>query len=693
MYQDTNSKFLLVCAGIVVAVIFGFAFFLYQGIGPDPYAIDPISSFIQKIKISSLSEILKPSKPEPGPASLDNIAKFASEQEFKDYLEESEAMTMAYGGVSIGSATKGMMDVSIEQVVLDSMPAPTSEATGFGAETPERVSETNVQVAGIDEPDIVKTDGKEIYFSPQRWYFPMRAFDMEEIAPGSTDSKMPQPRNRGIKAIKAFPPSDLEIDSTIEQAGNLLLSENVLVVFSGQDIIGYDVSDPKNMEQKWDMELEDRNYLVSSRLYKGKIYLVSQNRIDTYNPCPIMPFDGLEIPCAQIYYPRNPVPVDVTFSAMILNPSTGEIEDTVSFVGSSSQSVVYMSENGIYITYSYNENMINFFYGFFQEDCADIVPASVLEKLEKLKGYDISDSAKMMEFRIIFNKFESSLSDDERMKLENEFTNRMDDYYAKHSRDFEKTGIVKIKLDGFALAANGVVPGRPLNQFSLDEYDGYLRIATTIGDRGMGGMFWGVGESANDVYVADSNLNITGSVKDLGISEKIYSVRFIADKGYVVTFRQIDPFYVLDLSDPYNPELKGELKIPGYSSYLHPINKDRILGMGKEGSKVKVSLFDVESAENPKEADKYLLDEYWSDVLNTHHAFLLDAKHKIFFLPGSRGGYIFSYENDKLKLIRAVSGIAAKRAIYINDYLYIVGEDKLIVLDETNWEEINSLKF
>ena len=693
MYQDTNSKFLLVCAGIVVAVIFGFAFFLYQGIGPDPYAIDPISSFIQKIKISSLSEILKPSKPEPGPASLDNIAKFASEQEFKDYLEESEAMTMAYGGVSIGSATKGMMDVSIEQVVLDSAPAPTSEATGFGGETPDRVSETNVQVAGIDEPDIVKTDGKEIYFSPQTWYFPIRVFETHEIAPGSTDSKMPQPQNRGIKAIKAFPPSDLEIDSTIEQAGNLLLSDNVLVVFSGQDIIGYDVSDPKNMEQKWDMELEDRNYLVSSRLYKGKVYLVTQNRIDAYRPCPIKLFNGLEIGCAQIYYPRNPVPVDVTFSAMILNPSTGEIEDTVSFVGSSSQSVVYMSENGIYITYSYNENMINFFYGFFQEECSDIVPATVIEKLEKLKGYDISDSSKMNEFGIILNEFYSSLSDDERMKLENEFTNRMDDYYAKHSRDFEKTGIVKIKLDGFDISANGVFPGRPLNQFSLDEYDGYLRIATTIGDRGMGGMFWNVGESANDVYVADSNLNITGSVKDLGITERIYSVRFIADKGYVVTFRQIDPFYVLDLSDPYNPELKGELKIPGYSSYLHPINKDRILGMGKEGSKVKVSLFDVELASNPKEADKYLLDEYWSDVLNTHHAFLLDAKHKIFFLPGSRGGYIFSYANDKLKLERAVSGIAAKRAIYINDYLYIVGEDKIIVLDETNWEEINNLKF
>ena len=689
MEQEINSKLLLVCLCVVVAVIFGFAFSQYRILSTTA----PIVPFMERIHIPFLSDILapKPEKPEPGPASLEGIAKFSSEQEFKDYLEASAKETEGYyGGISITGARKGMADFDI----AEGTPTPTSEAgIGTGEETMERVSETTVQTAGIDEPDIVKTDGKEIYFSPQRWYFPIRAFDVDEIAPG----KIPQPQNKGIKAIKAFPPSDLKIDSEIEQTGNLLLSENILVVFSGQEIIGYDVSNPEKPNKKWDMELENRNYLVSSRLYQGKVYLVVKSRIDTYRPCPIRPLyiegKALEIGCSQIYYPRVPVPVDITYSAMVLNPETGEIEKTVSFVGSSQESVVYMSKNGIYISYSYYESVINFFHEFFQKDCQDIVPVWVIEKLEKLKGYDISDSAKMVEFGIILDKFQSSLSDDERMRIENEFTNRMDDYYAKHSRDFEKTGIVKIKLDGFALAANGVFPGKPLNQFSLDEYQGYLRVAVTIGDRGMGGMFWNVGESANDVYVADSNLNITGSVKDLGVTEKIYSVRFVGNKGYVVTYRQIDPFYVLDLSDPYNPELKGELKIPGYSSYLHPITEDKILGIGKEGWKVKISLFDVSSPSEPKEAHKYILDEHWSDVLNTHHAFLLDTKHKIFFLPGSKGGYIFSYEQDKLKLVRAVSGIMAKRAIYINDYLYIIGEDKLIVLDETNWKQINNLKF
>jgi uncharacterized secreted protein with C-terminal beta-propeller domain len=179
----------------------------------------------------------------------------------------------------------------------------------------------------------------------------------------------------------------------------------------------------------------------------------------------------------------------------------------------------------------------------------------------------------------------------------------------------------------------------------------------------------------------------------LGLTERIYSARFIEDKGYLVTFRETDPFYVLDLSDPENPELKGQLKIPGYSSYLHPITKDKILGIGKEGSNVKISLFDVSDPENPKEIAKYNLDEYWSDILNTHHAFLLDEKHQIFFLPGGRGGYIFFYKENKLELKRAVSDISAKRAIYINDYLCIIGENKIVVLNELNWEKIKELEF
>jgi uncharacterized secreted protein with C-terminal beta-propeller domain len=349
-----------------------------------------------------------------------------------------------------------------------------------------------------------------------------------------------------------------------------------------------------------------------------------------------------------------------------------------------------VSQEGIYVTYYYYGDYVEFMSNFFKEECSDIISDQVIRKLEKLEGYDISNAAKMTEFQIIINSYFNSLDDDERLKVENDITNRMDDYYKEHKRDLEKTGIVKIGLDEFNIVASGNVPGRPLNQFSLDEYQGNLRIAVTIGDGWS--MIGRLGDSANDVYVLNNKLETIGAVIDLGLTERIYSVRFIQDMGYLVTFRQIDPFYVLDLSNPKNPKMEGELKIPGYSSYLHPITGDKILGIGKEGSQVKISLFDVSSPDDPKEIDKYLLKEYWSDILNTHHAFLLDKKHEVFFLPGSQGGYVFSYEEDFLDLERVVSGVRSRRAIYINDYLYVIGDEEIVVLNEEGWEEVNNLE-
>ena len=648
-----------------ITILLVFGLLILVGVVSNYKALIKVSSSVPnflRTYIPSLPSL--PSLPS-FPSEVKDIKKFSSEQEFKDYLEEGESQ-MGYGYLGVGAR--------LEQ----------TDAMGKGGETAPtsgRVSDTNVQVQGIDEPDIVKTDGKEIYFSSRGNYYSRGFGEM-----------MPMPIKSGIKVIKAFPPADLAVDSSIDKTGNLLLQDNNLIVFSGQDIYGYDVSDSKAPEKKWDIKLSDNNYLVSVRLYKDKIYLITKNRIDIYHPCPIRPLtvDGisLEIKCADIYHPIYPVSVDVTFTAMVLNPESGKVEENISFVGSSGSSIVYMSENAIYSTYSYQESMIKFFAGFLKETAQDLFPGHIIAKIEKLEEYDISEQTKIMEFSIILEKHMASLDKDERLRIENEMENRMSDYYKEHKRDLEKTGIIKIGLNDFKVEASGKVPGRLLNQFALDEYKGNLRVAITIGDN----WFFGGGESANDVYVLDKDLKIQGAVKDLGLTERIYSVRFIQDKGYVVTYRQIDPFYVLDLSDPKNPEKKGELKIPGYSAYLHPLSKDKILGIGKEGSKVKISLFDVQSPENPIESDKYILDEYWSDILNTHHAFLLDKKHNIFFLPGSKGGYIFSFENDKLKLVKAISQISARRAIYINDYLYIICDNKITVLNELDWEKVQELE-
>jgi len=613
---------------------------------------------------------------------IKDIEKFSSEEDFKAYLQEAQ---LGYGDF-LGGADRvpSWTEVQPGEIAIPSALKETGDGMGGGGE-PERVSTTNVQVLGIDEPDIVKTDGKEIYFSSTGYY----------LEPWVWESEKPYPSGQETKIIKAFPSEDLAIENKIDKQGDLLLKGNILVIFSGDKIYGYDITTPKNPKKKWTIDLENQNYIVGARLYKDKIYLVTSTRIDTYHPCPIKPLSvegaPLEIKCVDIYHPVASVPVDVAYSGMIINPESGKVDKTISFVGTSGSSIIYMSENAIYITYVYSESIIKFYTNFFKESCRDIIPSRIIEKLEKLESYDISDVAKLTEFSFIFENYIASLSDDDRLKINNEIENRMKDYYKEHGRELGRTGIVKVGLDEFKVLASGNIPGQILNQFSMDEYQNYLRVATTINGGWWGGI-GSTGESANDIYVLDSYMKISGSIKDLALGERIYSVRFIEDKGYVVTFKQVDPFFIIDLSNPKKPELKGELKIPGYSSYLHPITKDKILGFGKEGSNVKISLFDVASPSNPSEIDKYNLDEYWSDILNTHHAFLLDEKHEIFFLPGGQGGYVFSYKDNKLELKRAVSDIQAKRAIYINDYLYIIGDSKVTVLNELNWEKVNELE-
>lgn len=639
------------------------------------------------------------------------VTKFSSDQEFGEYL--AKASQMGASGYGFG----GGMALRTRGIAESSLGAPVTDSFGTKAEAPsgpDRVSGTNVQVIGIDEPDIVKTDGKEIYVSTPGGY-PVYYEKMVPIEPRGTVEELNPPfddmdipsrptivppypdYNRGgVKAVKAFPPADLKIDATIEETGDLLLSGSTLVAFPGSKIVGYDVSDPSKPEKKWTINIENNTSIVTSRLKDGKIYLVTQTGVYSGIPCPIRPLavgdEKIAIPCTEIYHPVRPVPTDTTFSVMVIDPASGAVEKKTAFVGNAGRSTIYMSFEAVYVTYSYEGDFIGYVVGFFKEN-RDIVPAEVTSKLEKLQSYDLSDAAKMAEFGVIMQKFEQNLEGDDRMKLENEFANRMQSYHKAHKRDLERTGIVKISTDDLSVDASGVVPGRLLNQFALDEFEGNLRVAVTVGENSG---WWGFGrggnrDSANDVYVLNKDLETVGSIADMGLTERIYSVRFIKDKGYVVTFRQTDPFYVLNLANPRAPKLEGELKIPGYSSYLHPISENRILGVGQEGSRVKLSLFNVASAQNPSEADKYLLSEGWSEVASTHHAFLQDEKHKVFFLPGGQGGYIFSYSDDKLSLTKAISGVRARRALFINDYFYIVGDDKIVVLNEKDWERVNEV--
>ena len=183
-------------------------------------------------------------------------------------------------------------------------------------------------------------------------------------------------------------------------------------------------------------------------------------------------------------------------------------------------------------------------------------------------------------------------------------------------------------------SASGEVKGWILDQFSLSEYDDHLRVAATEFD-----WWWGAtpdAEPASSVTVlADDglgNLRKVGHVGGLGPGERIFAVRFMGAKGYVVTFEQIDPLYTLDLSEPTQPKVIGELEVTGFSSYLHPIGDEWLLAVGQEADEegrvigMAVSIFDVRDFADPKLAHRYLIEDddqtwSWSEALHDHHAF------------------------------------------------------------------------
>jgi uncharacterized secreted protein with C-terminal beta-propeller domain len=629
------------------------------------------------------------------------VKRFASEEEFRKYLENARGNAASYGGFGMGMLTmtdSKMMSPAMGEARSESVGGiASSNAFMPGTPASPRVSETNVQVAGIDEPDIVKTDGRNIYFSREQFgYFGGEPVPMMKIMAGAASTSFIRPDMpvQETDVLSALPPEKLAKIGKIDRQGEMLLIGGTLVVFSGNDIVGYDVTDPSSPKEAWMMSQKDGAGLVQAREANGRLYLVEKSWVGGDHPCLFEPLTSgmttVSVRCTDIYHPTAPSDTDAVFTVVDVDPATGTAGKAVSFTGSAGNSIVYMSPEAIYVTYETAGDTFKAILGFFKES-KGLLPDTVLSKLEQLEEYGIGSEAKMVEYENILQKFFLGMDGDARLKWQTDESNQMSAYGKKHRRDLLFTGIVKIDVDTFGVVAQGKVPGHILNQFSLDEYGGNLRVATTVG--GSAGRMLGLGNdsSANDVYVLDGKLNQSGLIEDLGAGERIYSARFVGDKGYLVTFRETDPFYVLDLSNPAAPRKAGELKIPGYSSYLHPLEGNLMLGIGKEDNQVKLSLFDVSSPDDPKEVSKYVLDEYWSESLNNHHAFLADPVHKVFFLPGSKGGYVFSYGDDTLTLEKTAKDDSIKRALFIGDNFYILATDAVYVYGESDWQKISSL--
>lgn len=564
----------------------------------------------------------------------------------------------------------------------------------------DRSSGTNVQVMGIDEPDIVKTDATSIYYSRQGGSYRC----MEDFA-GVSLKMMPSrclPSTSNVVAVNAVPPNNMKLQGTVAKSGDLLISDKTMVIFTTSEqgalqIEGYSVANPATPKKMWELPFTNRSQKIGARLYKGNLYLVTATTPTLPRPCPMPLIEGktaTRIKCTDIYMPSSKPLADAVYSVIKIAPQTGAISKTISFIAQQGKTDLYMSPNALYLSYQMEGDSLQILNQFIAEN-KGVFPAYLEQKMKTLMEYDLTQSTKEMEMNNLLSYYLSGMDEDERLKQENQLQNTFKRFFNKYKRSFDYTGIVKIGNDDLKVMATGKIPGYTLNQFAYDEWKGDLRVATTIGGRNPFYMFGSndLESQVSDVYVLGGNLEVKGSAKDLGKTERIYSVRFMQDRGYIVTFRQTDPFYVLDLSNANAPIVKGELKIPGYSSYLHQLGEHLVLGIGRE-TQVKLSLFDVSDPKSPKEISRYdLAGEYWSEAMDNHHAFLQDPKYQIFFLPGSRGGYIFSYEGKTLNLVKAIESPVVKRGLYLNDYFYVVSDTGIASFKEGIWDKVGEVLF
>jgi uncharacterized secreted protein with C-terminal beta-propeller domain len=295
-------------------------------------------------------------------------------------------------------------------------------------------------------------------------------------------------------------------------------------------------------------------------------------------------------------------------------------------------------------------------------------------------------------------------------------------YKKQNTREWvERTGVYRFALNGESVIyqAKGEVKGSILNQFSMDEYNNHFRIATTQSG------------STNNIYVMNEDLNITDQINKIAEGEKIYSVRFMGERGYIVTFKLVDPLIVLGLKDPKNISILGQLKIPGYSNYLHPVDENHIIGFGKDAIEVdgrayymgmKIALFDVSDVKNPVQKFSEEIGDRGTDseILNNHKALLYSQSNKILAFPINvcklsgekydnyglpaygkkefQGAYIYKFGIDsgfelQSKITHIDSnnyskGKEVSRIMYIDNVLYTISEDMILASDMDGYKEL-----
>ena len=661
------------------------------------------------------------------------IKKISSQEELKSILEASSSISgNFYGGNSL-VRDMAMDDVMIESAVSDGAPTLGSPEAKSYAPSGTDYSTTNVQVANVDEPDYLKNDSKYVYIVSRNTLTIIDAHPAE-------DAKI-------ILKIA------LDIESQYIQ--NMFLNEDRLVIFyngqSDDEIIPQfdfmprrsyssvthalivDVSDKENPTILKDYSID--GHFSDARMIGNYAYFVTNNYINHQHPrLPIILEDSIRIMTPDAFYFDN-IEEFSNFNTLTVIDIFGDTINSETYLMGHT-GAFYVSEDNFYLTYQ--QYMPNSFYenssqNRFFEVIVPLLPNKIQNEINLIQNdSSLSSSTQWMRISELMQESYNEMNKNEKEKLFEKIKNALNEYDVKIQEDTRKTIIHKISIDGEKIqyVAKGEVPGRLLNQFSMDQSGDRFRVATTTE---IYTQYDGTIRS-NAVYVLDENLEVVGELEEIAPEESIFSARFMGDRLYLVTFQQIDPFFVIDLSSD-TPKILGELKIPGFSNYLHPYDEEHVIGVGRDTKEmdngrvqqlgIKIALFNVADVKNPKVADDIIIGDSstHSEALYNHKAFFFDKTRSVISLPIS--GDVKGLENTSSKMfapeynrwsgfyvldLDTSNGFETKgtithsdddsryygmnnaRTFYIDDVLYTASQGYLKMNSFDDLNEINSIK-
>lgn len=510
-------------------------------------------------------------------------------------------------------------------------------ATGAAGSAPDKdYSTTNTQKENVDEADIIKTDGQYIYRMTGGEVVIINAAEMKIVSRIKVSSDYSENKSFWLNANNIYISGD-RIAVMYTKEVKRTDSEWWYDSYSG--VMVYDITDRAAPALIGDCA--QSGYLNDSRLIGDYIYMVTsygvyreinEEQPDTYVPLLCINDEAKPMSAADICI--LPDPTTSTY-AVITSVNINDGDDFTSTEAAFGYgSTVYADTENIVLAFSVSERETE-------------------ETTENGESVTITDYT-------------------------------------------DKTSLISYAIGNgnIMLTASGVVPGTLLNQFSMDRHNGVLRVVTTsysstekIYTDGIDRYEW-ESSTTNGLYTLDKSLNIIGALDGLAEDERVYSVRFSGDIGYFVTFRQVDPLFAVDLSDPTNPTLLSALKIPGFSQYMHPYADGLLFGLGMDAdeetgrtSGLKLSMFDISDPTDVTEQNKLIMDDiHYSEALYNHKAIVISAARNIIAFPAGNGYMIFGYDEEGFHErfeLQIDNYYGMLRGLFIGDRFFVSSDNKL----------------